>query len=239
MAFTVQYGGKEIEASQDADELYPTTSVEFKITNSGMATINKCLDDVYNLYLTHYPSVFRPTIALGKSNHFDARGKAQNKFILVLSGFLLYGYWLINKAFNEKSSIVHSIYSIHNLNNIKYRMIEYFDEYIILHELAHLWHGHELWADQYFVDGNGEVKKLTFGRSGKDNITQQVFELDADQSAIKFLVNVIFSKYPKDMNTISDEIVMLSGAMGCVFYLFGVTNTEKYKSESEGLLIVK
>ena len=109
-----------------------------------------------------------------------------------------------------------------DIYKLQKRAFEYGIKFLALHELFHLWHGHDLWETNYYfsgsdtiVQGNGralylQYKPLVFSLSDSNkmqikqnedkfllvahyHLSHQSLEADADRSAIEFLVNEIVS----------------------------------------------
>jgi len=120
-------------------------------------------------------------------------------------------------------AILEKLFPDDDKNDIRATIYNYAIKFLALHELFHIWHGHDYWATHFYysdsplpLKGNGrelyqKYKPLVYGLADNDrqaieanrdkfiivlqyNITQQAMEADADRTALGFLANSVMNE---------------------------------------------
>ena len=120
-------------------------------------------------------------------------------------------------------AILEKLFPDDEKNDIRAKIYNYAVKFLALHELFHIWHGHDYWATHFYytdpsapLKGNGrklyqECKPLVYRLSDNDrqaieanrdkfiivlqyNITQQAMEADADRTALGHLANSVVNE---------------------------------------------
>lgn len=122
--------------------------------------------------------------------------------------------------------------------------------FILMHELYHLWHAHDLWETLYKYDDNGNMVELFVNapklhtkrgecvRAMSDSLTPermesaitcQALELDADSCAVSMIINFMFAEYDGRQAAgqvldktlfLSENTTMLVAALSAAFCTF-------------------
>lgn len=130
----------------------------------------------------------------------------------------------IARRYPAESTQLSEIVGQQIISELQKGAFEYGIQFLALHELFHLWHGHDLWETNFYFDARGKIvpgngrelysqyKPFVFSlndsekeqiRQNKDkflivahyHLSHQALEADADRSAIVFLVDQIANGY--------------------------------------------
>lgn len=237
---------KNIKASDNALELFQDDFVKRFRIMSVIELMNNCLDVIYHLAVSEHPKVFKPKLFITESDEINAFAY-KDKYIVIHSGLVFEAAKLLETRYKEELLNKYGILRDYPHSKIMSCLRVYLWRYIVLHELYHIWGGHQAWKSKYKTSESGEIvereepgessfiinetitsflKKNNTNSSALQNLlTSQALEFDADSCAVSMMINLLrydadSRKVPDKKMYIKNHMALIMGALSTAFCLF-------------------